>query len=323
MVKRSQVELWAREVLQAFQKNNKIEDASVELKTTWIEPEKAARRLAGHANAAGLEPILWLIGVDEDNGIVGANPMELANWIGQVESCFDGNILPNLTPVRVPIEINENTVSVMALYFETDQPPYVIKNSSGGRISREVPWRGGTRLDSATRDNLLRMLIPLQRTPSLEIFKGYLSAHIDLTSRPNRLNWELQIEGYLIPKSKDAIIIPFHHCRGQVRIQEEEQSIKLQMYPFSKSITMARTDSEIVIDGPGSIKISSFYTTLISSVDINSIAEINLEISPIDSIQPVNITIYLKPYKTSSPKYRGYWHLSPIDISDTTEKLFF
>ena len=57
------------------------EDARVELKADWIDESKMARRLAGHANAANGEHVLWLFGVDEkaEKGrrVPGVQPAEL------------------------------------------------------------------------------------------------------------------------------------------------------------------------------------------------------------------------------------------------------
>src|SRR6266498_182530 len=57
----------------------RIEDFRVECKGTWPSAAKAARQIAGHANAARGEPILWIIGLDEDNNrVTGAFYVELA-----------------------------------------------------------------------------------------------------------------------------------------------------------------------------------------------------------------------------------------------------
>jgi hypothetical protein len=45
-----------------------IEDDRVELKADWPDAEKAARRVAGHANASGGGSVLWIIGLDEQRG---------------------------------------------------------------------------------------------------------------------------------------------------------------------------------------------------------------------------------------------------------------
>ena len=103
-----------------------VEDQHVELKAQWIEPPKAARRIAAHANAARGAPILWLIGVDERTGVTGASLVDLARWYLQVTSQFDG-LAPEVTSVNVPV----GGQTVVALLFETERAP-VRREGRGG-----------------------------------------------------------------------------------------------------------------------------------------------------------------------------------------------
>lgn len=160
-----EIEIWARDIISALLKGQPIEDTSVELKSTWIPPEKAAPRLAAQANSSRGDSILWLIGVDEKNKkITGADPLEREGWIKSVQKNFDG--FPPRLVVDVNIRTNETTV--VALFFETKfEAPYVVKNTQGGYPEFIVPWREGTRLRAATRGDLLRILIPIRRLSSL------------------------------------------------------------------------------------------------------------------------------------------------------------
>ena len=56
-----QIENWALDVINSVDAGHPSEDARVELKAEWIEAQKAARQIAGHANAARGDPILWLV----------------------------------------------------------------------------------------------------------------------------------------------------------------------------------------------------------------------------------------------------------------------
>jgi hypothetical protein len=61
-----EIEAWVLRVVDQVKKGQPNEDRRVELKAEWIEPpEKAARQIAGHANAARGSNILWIIGLDE------------------------------------------------------------------------------------------------------------------------------------------------------------------------------------------------------------------------------------------------------------------
>ncbi len=80
-MKSSLIEVWALSIIERINSRKPIEDSRVELKSEWIEPQKSARQIAGHANTARGESILWLIGVDEDKGVVDVQQEELANWL--------------------------------------------------------------------------------------------------------------------------------------------------------------------------------------------------------------------------------------------------
>ena len=143
---RTDIENWARQIIERAEAQQPVEDARVELKADWpTDYPKAARRLAGHANAAHGEPILWLIGLHEQRGPLGASQTDLAPWWDQVRSCFALNFPPDLTDVNIP----HRTGTVVALLFNTDRAPYLVNNPSGGLIQREVPWRKATSVHPA------------------------------------------------------------------------------------------------------------------------------------------------------------------------------
>jgi hypothetical protein len=87
-----ELETWARRIVNAVLSGHRIEDSQVELKYQWPEDsEKAAHRLAAHANAERGAGILWIIGVDESgSALTNPAPTEKANWIASVNSHFDG-----------------------------------------------------------------------------------------------------------------------------------------------------------------------------------------------------------------------------------------
>ena len=78
-IRAHEIENWVLEIIEQVESGQPNEDYRVELKAEWPDAKKAARRIAGHANAAHGEPILWVIGVDEKKGAVGVNNEELAN----------------------------------------------------------------------------------------------------------------------------------------------------------------------------------------------------------------------------------------------------
>jgi hypothetical protein len=210
-MKQIEIESWALGVLERAEKKQSIEDSRVELKTVWPEPAKTARQLAGHANAARGEPILWLIGVDEkQTKIVGANPQELSIWLSQLKTWFDG-LAPELEHVNVP----HNGVTVSALCFDTSRFPYVVKNpafgkTSGEAIQFEVPWREGNSTRSATRSNLVSMLSGLPLLPKVEIRSGEIAFVPKSAQHPSY--WKFALAVYMVPLSQGSLTFPFHKC---------------------------------------------------------------------------------------------------------------
>src|SRR5262249_28018258 len=140
------------------------EDSRVECKAEWIDPSAAARRIAAHANAAGGGPILWLIGLDGRRGIIGAANTDLTHLGASVQS--EINELP---PRMYDLLIPADDKTIVALLFETDRAPFVVKARDG---YLEVPWREGTRTNSARRSDLVRLLTPVLRLPQFEVMGG-------------------------------------------------------------------------------------------------------------------------------------------------------
>lgn len=148
-----EVKTWALNVVERVRAYQPTEDSRVECKATWPDVKNIARQLAGHANAAKGEPILWIIGVDEKGATVaGAEHNELHNWHPQLVKEFDGAAPCLLIDINVDLE-NE---TVVALLFETSSAPYVVKVPNTDRL--EIPWREGTRTRSANRTEVVRML---------------------------------------------------------------------------------------------------------------------------------------------------------------------
>ena len=202
---KTKIEGWALDVLRRVEEHQFTEDSRVELKAEWPDPARAARRLAGHANAARGEPILWLVGVDQKAGkVVGAKEIELANWFPSVQGCFL-DVWPELADLAVPY----NSVTVCALYFTTERPPYLVRNPEKATqtIEFEVPWRDATRVRTATRQELVSILAPLARVPAVET----LEAHVEHI-QGGGLVFEMKAELYLIVDHGSRLTFPSHKC---------------------------------------------------------------------------------------------------------------
>src|SRR4029077_3253342 len=161
-----EVEIWAREIIGAVLDGSKSEDSKVEIKSELPTPEKAARQLAAHANAARGQSILWLIGIDEKaRPLTDVQMTEMSDWWAGVSARFDG------FPPRLEEDVNFifDDKKLVALHFATSQEaPYVVRHKESGSFPEfDVPWREGTRVRAARRDELLRILVPKQNLARL------------------------------------------------------------------------------------------------------------------------------------------------------------
>lgn len=205
---KGEMELWARNIIQRVEEGQPVEDSLVELKAAWPDGEKIrswARQIAGMANAARGQPILWLIGVDEQKGVVGVDFAELANLWPQIEKWFDYRAAP-LWIFHLNLWMKSEK-SVTALLLETDNPPYVVNTDASGGVTKEVPWRHNTGVRSANRHELLRMLVPIQRLPEIEVLKAVLQTiWVDA-----KIYLQLMVDLYVHLRGS-GIVLPAHQC---------------------------------------------------------------------------------------------------------------
>lgn len=160
------------EVVDRALSGRKVEDDRIELKAEWPDAHRAARQIAGHANASGTEPVLWIIGIDENRArVCSVDTEEASSWWHGVRRWFDGDA-PELTVLNVTVRPG---TAVVALEFQTDRAPYVVGTKSGGQVQREVPWREGNATRSAHRHELLRSVVAQASVPTLELIRGQLT----------------------------------------------------------------------------------------------------------------------------------------------------
>ena len=262
-----EIENWARRVIAAVDRGMQREDSVVELKANWPEPRWTARQLAGHANAARGNPILWIIGVDEHKGVVGAPHREIGDWYAEIRSEFDSGVAPAL--IGHPMfEIDGCMVTPLA--FGTERPPYVIKNpqrdsSKSGPFSREVPWREGTNVRSAGRAELLEILAEQIRLPSVEVLEAEASAIRNSDKKGKFVAWSLKATVYFTGTFGKPLIFPFHRMQvaafsgntGDVLIAFSSARISPPAI-WSRdegrrivSATLDSTSDELIVNGSG------------------------------------------------------------------------
>ena len=255
-----EIENWTLNVLHQVDSRQPNEDSRVELKADWIAPYKAARQLAGHANAARGDPILWLIGVDQQSGSVGVDHKELADWLRQVSSHFEG-----ASPEVIDVNISFQGKTVVALFVETDHAPFVVKNPdfgtrTGVAIAYEVPWREGTTTRTATRAHLIRLLVPRLALPEIEIIDTEL-----VLRKRDKYYWNLKMRLYAVPQVGTLVVIPFHRCEVRVELAPCGTTVDLGsvsirppyfiMSTASRpdSLTAENTGNELLLQGPSRV----------------------------------------------------------------------
>lgn len=259
-----------------------------------IDPERLARRLAGHANAARGDWILWIFGVDEKSGFVGVPSFDWADLWPNVQSHFDAN-----APRPVIVSIESECGSVVAVAFETTLPPYVIRNpafgqSAAGPCEREVPWREGTRVRSAKHSDLLLLLTSRSSVPEVEITET--EVHLSGGSRHAELaHYLLQANLYFMPKSENRVVIPLHRIQRSWRLNGSEwphnaaDEFSFDLVKRKEASTPAVCDGvQIILDGPAMIRLTTFlslpsnFASQTQQLTLRLQCRVNFESLPLD-----------------------------------------
>lgn len=331
MIRSTQIEGWVLSIYDLVREGKKVEDSRVELKADWPDPKRAARRIAGHANAARGEPILWIIGLDEEHGVREVKNVEIADWYAQVKSQFS-DISPSLQDVTVTTEDGVLT----ALVFDTARGPYLVKNPAGGRISREIPWREGTAVRTATRQDVIRLLIPRTELPSVEFLSGsvtikqrdavngvYASGAEPIQREPH-LRWRVSLEVYVTPSGERKVVLPVHKASLTLHMQELNLTRMPDGLRFSTpsihtgrsfrkdSHTISTTQSEAVVDGPGKFRVSASWAEERWAVPDDVTIEVDFEVIPAGEERAIGLQVEFKPSISENDAYR-YW-VSDVEI---------
>jgi hypothetical protein len=275
-VRRLEVELWVARVLDALVKSGPTEDQLVELKRDWpTDFSKVARRIAGHANSARFQPIMWLIGVDEKaHAITGASAPDVASWIAQVRSEFADDWAPPVEPHNFSFDGR----SVTAMVFNTEGAPFLVK-AGPGRF--DVPWRDSTATRSARRTELLSLLAEPIFFPEFEILSARVCAEVDTSKQ--YLDWTADLHLYITPQADKPIFFPFHRVRGWLQKKDESDRVELEEFTKTDRISFARLlgarpteprlkqveadDVQISVYGPGKVAISASSRQDVRGVD--------------------------------------------------------
>lgn len=266
-MEKPQIESWAYKVIERVVHGKPTEDSRVELKTGWSDAK--ARQLAALANAAHGEEVLWIVGVDEEgHSVPGADAVRFNEWWQSIRSQFDG-----APPAPHEHVMNYGDVAVVAILFETDAPPYVVKVQVGKRsgsrrqlaneVLLEVPWREGTSTRSALKGDLLSVLLPIAREPIYEPLTAELTYHRAAGITFGR--WRLAIRFYATSRTADPNWIPFHSTQLRCRVDQGawvdgriHWLVPAQGGDVGTghgSATIVRSATEVGIRGPGTVEV--------------------------------------------------------------------
>jgi len=320
----SDIENWTIKIIDRVKDQEPVEDSRVELKREWPDPQRAARRIAGHANAARGEDILWIVGIDESNGnVTGASQQDFAAWYSQVTSHFN-ELAPSVVDLNVPVD----GTTVVSLLFDASRVPFVVKNPDGGTVSLEVPWREATSIRSARRSDLIRILVPIHRKPLIQIMGGIAYMHSTRKDGELQCRWTISVYLYITPTSQERIVIPFHQCQLEFELPPaipltclEDVTIEPPILRvgigrpipkpgdrYVKSVTNDASESEAVIDGPGKLIFKGEITTDMTAEDISLPMQVKGRILPVLIETPVSFKITLL-HKVSDQEHSS-WKLT-------------
>lgn len=243
-MRRQQIEILTLQAVDALITGKGAEDSRVEFKSQWPEVNKV-RQLAGHANSAQGEEIIWIIGIDEKTKKYTNPPHpDLEKWWSQFESQFDDQMAPDLTELTVAIGDGNY---VTALAFSTDRAPYVVKTKNAGATELEVPWRDGTRTRSARRGELVRMLIPASRVPEVIISECTINGTQGVNQEGEFSSMSGTLKCYLEQGINEGSFFPWRDMLFQLIINRQEGG--REMFPLQVSRHVQMGGSDNVRDG--------------------------------------------------------------------------
>jgi hypothetical protein len=248
-----------------------VEDDRIEFKQAWPETS-SARQLAGIVNRANGNDVIYIVGANESGDLFPLGSTDAADWWAQFSSKFDG-VAPDLqNHINVPIDEGG---SVTALQFGTDRAPYVVKVDRGGSPEREVPIRDGTRTRSATRSELLRMLLPQVSVPPALLLSASVNAEWYRGRDSGEENCYISgsVVVFLEQIAPSGAMLPNHEMTAI--IEADGQSFSLAISPsqsnegeVAPSMGVHVRRDGVMATGPGSFHFTASAVVSASHVDL-------------------------------------------------------
>ena len=168
-----------------------------------------------------------------------------------------GATSPDLVLFCFPSEAREAAARLVL-----GRPPYVVRNADGGRIGYWVPWREGNSTRAARHGDLLRVLIPVQSLPDVEILWASVSAHeyVPDGATDPLLQWWGTVDFYAAVPELRTIVFPAHRVRSTLHLGDAGSPLRMSlrsMGPGSRRShpLMDVSQQQLVLRGAGSIRV--------------------------------------------------------------------
>ena len=261
-----------------------------------------ARRLAGHANWARGQDLLWIF--------PGLAPAAVESALLGAASLFDG-LAPAWLVQRLVLEDGRpGTVAKI----ETGRAPFVI-GASGGRL--ETPWLepGETKPRSATRLDLVRLFTPRAELPQIEILEAALSFYRNTQLRVRTtFRWSADAALYLIPHETSRLVIPLHRFRAAVELPTAGfmvRATEVNITADRQSPAVRVTESAVLVEGIGRLFLFATGTTDRSDLELEGTpARLLTEFTPAGADFTVTAAAELRPEKpeeggTQAARWKG------------------
>lgn len=207
----------------------------------------------------------------------------------------------------------------------------------GGPVSLEVPWRSGTAVRSASREDLIRLLVPAQTIPAVELLgasataqvKGAILTTISSEGLPSstRILWYIELDLYVTPRTPERVVFPVHKTKLRFRQAERRQHVPSSLsfrlpqeslrspqgdrvdYSVPDSHTIRTTAGEAVISGPGRLFLAGHLLERVAELPTDGPLEISLSLTPATNDRSIEIKTSLT-LQDSADAEKHAWSLA-------------
>lgn len=249
-----ELEMLVQNVVEARRAGRPVEDDRIEFKSDWPDRTKA-RQLAGSANALRGEPLVYIIGVNDQGALVDTSDVEPSTWLAEVLSGFDSEP-PELVLHRTVQVGEESGSTVTALVFSTDKFPYVMP-VEGKSDRREVPVRIGSGTKSANRFQLLRLLRPPVAVPTFSFAEADVTTYAALSlsnvkgadpprqEEVHRLQVMWRASIFVEHLGPGVVTMPVRNMRARLRFGATVLAVPVYVSQLGGSVTVVRPGAEV------------------------------------------------------------------------------